>query len=80
MSKDTLKDLQKAAFVVGVGYTVGRYTGKIVNSVIDGTARAIISICAERGNEFAKKVCNKAHIEYEAKKTDDEEPKMKIGF
>lgn len=80
MSKDTLKDLRKAAFAVGFGFTVGKYVGKLFNSVIDGAVRGIISISARRGNEFAQEMCNRTNIEYKVNTTCDEEPKMKIGF
>lgn len=79
MDKNMYKDLRKAAFAVGLGFTIGRYVGRILNSVVDGAGRALVSTWASHGDEFSQKVCDNCNIEYN-KKVPDDEPKMKIGF
>lgn len=74
----TTKEIRKAAFAVGVGFTVGKKVGVILNAALDGAIKGFVRYMAKEGNEFAQDVCKKANLSYE--KDPDNEPKVKMGF
>ena len=74
----TTKEIRKAAFAVGVGFTVGKNVGDILNGAIEGAIEGLMCYMAKKGNKTAQDVCEKANISYE--KGPDNEPKVKMGF
>ena len=74
----TTKEIRKAAFAVGVGFTVGKKVGDILNCAFDGAIKGLMRYMAKEGNKIAQDVCKEANIFY--KKDPDNEPKVKIGF
>lgn len=72
------KDLRKAAFAVGFGFTMGKAVGKMVEAVLDGAVICTVRLAANHGNEIAQEVCEKADIEFETK--EEKKPEIKMGF
>lgn len=66
-----MKDLRKAAFAVGFGFTMGKFAGDIVKSAIAGVGIGILKIAAKEGNEVAQKTCEENGIDFEEKKEDE---------
>lgn len=76
-----VKDIRKAACAVGFGLTIGKYAGDVVNAGIASLIIGFFKYQAKKGNKFAQGCCDEADIKYnETKKTDEDEPKMKMGF
>lgn len=67
-----MKDLRKAAFAVGFGFTMGKFAGDIVKSAIAGVGIGILKIAAKEGNEVAQKTCEENGIKIDPKKKEDE--------
>lgn len=65
MEKQTLKDLRKAAFAVGVGFTLGRSIGGYISAALNGTVLGIVKSLAKNGNKFMQEVCEKSNVEWE---------------
>lgn len=77
----TTKDFRKAAFAVGIGLTVGKGIGDLINAALSGWAIGLAKGLAKNGNKTAQEVCKKAEIDYEPKENDEKHyTKMKIGF
>ena len=75
----TPKDFGKAAFAVGVGFTIGKEFGETIKQVIDACSIITLKYIAGRGNNTIQQRLTKANGEWETK---SEEPKnkMKMGF
>lgn len=73
------KDLRKAAFAVGFGFTMGKAVAGLAEAVLNEAVIGITKIAAKHGNEIAKEVCEKGGIELESEEKEDE-PKIKMGF
>ena len=54
------KNLRRVAFTVGFGLTLGKMTGDLVSSALDGFARGTLKIIAGKGNETAQSICKEA--------------------
>lgn len=84
MNDWTTKDLRKAAFAVGFGFTMGKAVAKFTNDWISEFGKVVcktyLKWAAEKGIESSQEWCRKLKIDYESKETNDDEPKMKIGF
>lgn len=78
MNDWTSKDFRKAAFAVGLGLTLGKLTGDIIESAFRGAVKVWIRHEAEKGDATAQRACRKCGIHYETK--NDDEPTMKMGF
>ena len=77
----TTKDFRKAAFAVGIGFTIGKGIGGMINAALSGWAIGLTKGLAKSGNKTAQEICKKAEIDYEPKENDEEHyAKMKIGF
>lgn len=75
------KNVRKVAYAVGFGLTIGKFAGEIVETCINKLATDFLKHQAEKGDKLARKCCDGANIKYdETKKTDYDEPKMKMGF
>lgn len=75
-----VKDIRKAACAVGFGLTIGKFAGDVVNTGIASLVTGFVKYQAKKGNKFAQECCDEADIKYnETKKTDEDEPKMKMG-
>lgn len=72
------KDLRKAAFAVGFGFTMGKAVAGLAETVLNGAVLGVISLAAKHGNKIAQEVCEKGGIEIESEKED--ETKIKMGF
>lgn len=75
-----VKDIRKAAFAVGVGFTVGKAFGGYVTAVIDGISISVLSSFARHGNKIAQKTCESCNIEYEASENKSTSDKVEMGF
>lgn len=78
------KNLRKAAFAIGFGFTMGKYIADGLIFVEECISKDIIKTMASHGNKYAKNACETAGIKYETVvKTDiKNEPnnKVDIGF
>lgn len=81
MTTKELKQLRKAAFAIGFGFTMGKFTanwaGTVIDGVIEGTMKGIASCSAKNGNKRMQELCEEYNVEYEKNKTTD---KVIIGF
>lgn len=77
MIKD-FKDLRKAAFAVGFGFTVGKAVGKYAGAALDGAILGVAKVLAKKGNKTMQEVLKKNNVNFEEK--NKEEPKIKMGF
>lgn len=76
-----LKNMRKAAFAVGVGFTVGKTVGGYASAVMNGVGLGILKSLAKHGNQIAQETCKHCDIEY--KKGNEQEKKsdeIKMGF
>lgn len=84
MNEWTSKDFRKAAFAVGFGFVVGKALGKFtcdyVREVALYASKGFLKWAAENDFESAQEWCRKLRINYGPDETDDDEPKMKMGF
>lgn len=69
----TTKDFRKAAFAVGIGFTVGKGIVGIINSALSGGTIGLIKGLAKNGNKTAQEICKKAKIDYEPKENDEDD-------
>lgn len=72
------KDIRKAAFAVGLGFTLGKECGKWINHAIDRLIVDVARNLAKDGNETAQDICKRANIKYEEK--EEATAKVNIGF
>lgn len=81
MSTKELKELRKAAFAIGFGFTMGKFAadwvGTVIDGAIEGTMKGIASCSAKNGNKRMQELCKEYNVEYENNKTTD---KVIIGF
>lgn len=77
MNKNDLKAIRKAAFAVGVGFTVGKAVGGYINAAISGVYLGMLKSLAKHGNEVAKDACERCNIEYEESEKKKESDKGK---
>ena len=81
MNKNDLKAIRKAAFAAGVGFTVGKNVGRLINAGIGGVYLGILKSLAKHGNEVAQDACERNNIEYEeSDKKKKESDKVVMGF
>ena len=69
----TTKDFRKAAFAVGIGLTVGKEIGELINAVLSIATIDLTKFLANNGNKTAQEVCKKAKIDYEPKENDEDD-------
>lgn len=75
------KNLRMVAFTVGFGLTLGKMTGDIVSSALDGFARGTLKFMAGKGNKTAQSICKEIGVKYNDKSQHEQEPqKVKMGF
>ena len=72
------KDIRKAAFAVGLGFTLGKECGKLINHVIDRMIADVARNLAKDGNETAQDICRRTNIKYEENEVTSD--KVNIGF
>lgn len=81
MTTKELKQLRKAAFAIGFGFTIGKFAadwaGTVIDGAIEGTMKGIASCSAKNGNKRMQELCEEYNVEYEKNKTTD---KVIIGF
>lgn len=65
------KDLRKAAFAVGFGFTMGKVMANYAESIIDGIILGTVEASARHGNKIAKDVCEKAKVNIEPKEEEE---------
>lgn len=65
------------AFAVGLGLTVGKYVGGMVNAALDGVVLGISSLAAEKGSVIAQQALDRANVQYKKEET---EPDKVVGF
>lgn len=69
------KSLRKAAFAVGVGFTLGKHTAKWLETATCAVFSRWLVNKAKNGDEWAQEICKKAKVDYkgDAKESDFEE-------
>ncbi len=67
-----MKDLRKAAFAVGFGFTMGKFVGELVNAAITGVGIGVLQFAANNGNDIAQKTCKESGIKTKSEKKEDE--------
>lgn len=67
-----MKDLRKAAFAVGFGFTMGKFAGDMVNGAITGVGLGVLKFAAKKGNEIAQETCEETGIKIDPEKKEDE--------
>lgn len=81
MNKNDLKAIRKAAFAAGVGFTVGKNVGRLINAGISGVYLGMLKSLAKHGNEVAKDACERCNIDYEeSDKKKKDSDKVEMGF
>ena len=76
-----MKNIRKAAFAFGVGFTVGKAVGGCVNSVTSGFWLETLKSLAKCGNTVAQDTCKRCNIEYEKQdEYKENSEKVKMGF
>lgn len=63
---NNFKDLRKAAFAVGFGFTVGKAVGGMVDAVLNGMVIGVTKAAAEHGNKTAQETLKKYGVKYES--------------
>lgn len=74
-----VKGVGMGAFMIGFGYTVGVYAGRIFNTAFDKVSMEYVKNKASNGSEFCQKICDEYDVSYKRPK----EPsikKVEIGF
>lgn len=67
-----MKDLRKAAFAVGFGFTMGKFVGELVNAAITGVGIGVLRFAANNGNKIAQETCEESGIKLDPEKKEDE--------
>ena len=75
----TGKEIFKLSCCAAIGWCVGREIYKVIDAVIDTVGSTTFKVLAEKDNQFAKTVCDKANIEYQKEEEQTCENKI-IGF
>ena len=73
------KDIRKAAFAVGLGFTLGKECGDMISAILNRLVVSTARNFAKDGNKAAQKFCNEAKIRYEDPK-ENISNKVTIGF
>ncbi len=74
-----VKGVGMGAFMIGFGYTVGVYAGRIFNTAFDRVSMKYVKNKASNGNEFCQKVCDEYDVDYERREEPSTE-KVEMGF
>ena len=69
------KNIRRVAFTVGFGLTLGKMTGDIVGSALDGFARGALKFMADIGNKTAQSICKEVGVKYNDKSQHEKSPK-----
>lgn len=75
-----VKDIRKAAFAVGLGFTVGKQIGEMVNAAINGAWLGTLKSLAEHGNKIAQETCERNNIKYDKGERKENSDEIKMGF
>lgn len=70
-----MKNLRKVAFTLGFGLTVGYYTGAVINSVIDGSIKALFKYKAAHGSTVAQNACDNSGLSWREKSKQEQKQK-----
>lgn len=73
------KDIRRAAFAVGFGFTFGAWAARGVTNVIDVIATKCLKDSAQRGNKTTQDICQKSGMVYEENPEEDDS-KIEMGF
>ena len=79
------KEVRKVAFAVGFGFTLGKLVAGLVSTGLDAVAANLAKRYANKGNSFAKTVCEHSGISYtdeetESQTEDSKYTTIKMGF
>lgn len=81
MSTKELKELRKAAFAIGFGFTMGKFAADSIAKCADKATNVVLEeatkVLAHNGNKRMQELCKEYNVEYEKNKTTD---KVIIGF
>ena len=65
MKDINVKDIRKAAFAVGVGFTMGKFFSNFCISFVKNCCIITLKDLAKRGNEISQEICKGCDIKYE---------------
>lgn len=71
------KDLIKAAFSIGFGFTIGKFAADMFITLISSIGVTTLKLLAKEGSEIAKNICKESDIEIEST---NKESEIKIWF
>lgn len=84
MSTKELKQLRKAAFAIGFGFTMGKFaanvTAKCMDKAYNAVMRKAIKYYADNGNKRMQELCEEYGINYEDRNKKKTTDKVIIGF
>lgn len=66
-----MKDLRKAAFAVGFGFTIGKFAGDLVNAAIAGVGIRVLNFADNKDNKIAQETCEESGIKIDPEKRED---------
>lgn len=84
MSTRELRELRNAAFVIGFGFTMGKFTANItakcISKVYDTVMKEVIKFTANKGNKRMQELCAEYDIDYNNRSKNKTTDKVIIGF
>lgn len=83
MSTRELRELRNAAFVIGFGFTMGKFTANIVakcmSKAYDAVTKEVIKFTANNGSKRMQELCDEYGIDYNNRNKNTTD-KVIIGF
>nr|DAQ73439.1 MAG TPA: hypothetical protein [Caudoviricetes sp.] len=84
MSTRELRELRNAAFVIGFGFTMGKFTANItakcMSKAYDAVTKEVIKFTANHGNKRMRELCDEYGIDYNNRSKNKTTDKVIIGF
>lgn len=84
MSTRELRELRNATFVIGFGFTMGKFTANIaakcVSKAYDAVAKEVIKFTANNGSKRMQELCDEYGIDYNNRSKNKTTDKVIIGF
>lgn len=84
MSTRELRELRNAAFVIGFGFTMGKFTANIIekcmNKAYDTVVVEVVKFTANKGDKRMQELCEEYGIDYNNQSKNKTTDKVIIGF
>lgn len=74
------KDLRKAAFAVGFGFTMGKTMADWICIFVNPLMLAPIEMAANNGSESARRMLEAGGIKYKKEESSTDKDQVKMGF